>query len=120
MNDAIIKAAVNRFLIWKLPENFNPDAGISFSPSTCGMSYTNYWPIGTNLFTADQAEAMFRYCLEETEAAPTTPTPDPQLCQFYQVTTFPELVAAMEHHIEKLQSKLPKLDSGAPNQVRKA
>lgn len=34
--------------------------------------------------------------------------PDPQLCKFYDVTTFPELVAAMEAHILRLQAKLPK------------
>jgi hypothetical protein len=35
------------------------------------------------------------------------PEADPQLLKFYQVETFPDLVLAMERHIEKLQSKLP-------------
>lgn len=30
MTEAQIKHMVNRFLSWKLPDNFNPDAGISF------------------------------------------------------------------------------------------
>lgn len=30
MNDEQIKHMVDRFLMWKLPENFNPDDGISF------------------------------------------------------------------------------------------
>jgi hypothetical protein len=46
------------------------------------------------------------------------PQPDPQLCKFYDVTTFPELVAAMEEHILKLQTKLPKPPSFAPQRVR--
>jgi hypothetical protein len=32
--------------------------------------------------------------------------PDPQLCTFYQVSTFPDLVREMECHITKLQEKL--------------
>lgn len=54
-----IATMVNRFLGWKLPQNFNPDAGISFVPSTHPLS----WPIGTNLLTADQAKAMIEYLL---------------------------------------------------------
>jgi hypothetical protein len=45
-------------------------------------------------------------------------TPDAQLCKFYGVSTFQELVAAMEHHIAKLQAKLPQAPSLAPNRVR--
>jgi hypothetical protein len=44
--------------------------------------------------------------------------PDPQLCKFYAVSTFPELVAAMEYHIAKLQAKLPEPPSFAPQIVR--
>lgn len=35
-------------------------------------------------------------------------SPDPQLLKFYAVSDYPSLVAAMLHHIEKLQAKLPK------------
>jgi exonuclease VII large subunit len=34
--------------------------------------------------------------------------PDQQLCSFYQVDSFPALVAAQEQHIQKLQAKLAK------------
>jgi hypothetical protein len=55
-----------RFLGWRLPENFHPDAGISFNPVfNKGTRYEGkHKPIGTNLFDADQAEAMVRYMAE--------------------------------------------------------
>lgn len=67
MTDEQIKHMTERFLGWKLPENFNPDAGISFNPEY----HTHPWPtvarhepIGTNLFDYTQAEAMVRHMLE--------------------------------------------------------
>jgi len=54
----VIKEMVNRFLGWRLPEDFGPDCGVSFTP----LSHPNSWPIGTNLLTSDQAKAMFEYC----------------------------------------------------------
>lgn len=59
-----IKHMVNRFLGWKLPEDFTPDAGISFDVEKCRYGMTVHFPIGTNLFTATQAEAMIRYLTE--------------------------------------------------------
>lgn len=56
---AAIKDAVNRFLGWKLPKNFSPDNGIAFYPP----EQAQFWPIGTNLFTADEATAMFEHCI---------------------------------------------------------
>lgn len=57
----LIKQAVNRFLGWKLPSDFNPDGNINFYRQ---YEYNSpYYPIGTNLFTAEQAKAMFEYCL---------------------------------------------------------
>lgn len=53
----VIKQMVNRFLGWKLPPDFGPDCGISFTPFHPNGT-TRFEPIGTNLFTADQAEAM--------------------------------------------------------------
>lgn len=60
-----IKHMVNRFLIWKLPEDFNPDGGISFKSI---YNESTPWParhspIGTNLFDVIQAEAMIRYII---------------------------------------------------------
>lgn len=66
--DALIDKMVDRFLGWKLPKDFYPDAGISFKPSQPyeGDKYGNdsYWPIGTNLFTAEQAREMIKHMLE--------------------------------------------------------
>lgn len=60
MNDAQIKHMVDRFLTWKLPENFTPDAGISFEP-LYNNGTARHEPTGTNLFDAQQAEMMILY-----------------------------------------------------------
>lgn len=66
MTDEQIKHMTERFLSWKLPENFNPDAGISFDPVfNKGTPYEHrYQPTGTNLFDYTQAEAMVRHMAE--------------------------------------------------------
>lgn len=71
MTDEQIKYMVNRFLGWRLPENFTPDAGVSFNPeynieynATRGKPPARHQPSGTNLFDASQAEAMVRYIAE--------------------------------------------------------
>lgn len=66
MNDEQIKHMVNRFLAWKLPADFGPDNGISFDPvSNPGASYeSRREPVGTNLLTATQAEAMVRHMVD--------------------------------------------------------
>lgn len=61
-----IKHMVDRFLSWKLPADFTPDAGISFRAefnehTTHPMKHE---PTGTNLFDARQAEAMVRFMAE--------------------------------------------------------
>lgn len=63
---AQIKHMVDRFLMWKLPDDFNPDGGISFQRM---FNEHTPWPrkaepVGTNLFDAQQAEAMVRHMLE--------------------------------------------------------
>lgn len=62
---ASIKHMVDRFLGWKLPEDFSPDDGISFKATyNDGTPYVRkHEPVGTNLFSATQAEAMVRYML---------------------------------------------------------
>lgn len=66
-SEAQIKHMVDRFLGWRLPENFRPDNGISFKQVIYeGMAPENqaaHWPVGTNLFDYDQAEAMVRHML---------------------------------------------------------
>lgn len=58
----LINESVNRFLGWKLPANFAPDAGIMFKPNANTESPVQFQykhePTGTNLFRAGQAEAM--------------------------------------------------------------
>ena len=61
---------VDRFLGWQLPKDFAPDCGISFDGRKDDEWNKNKtWPIGTNLFTADQALAMFRHCVPSTGGA---------------------------------------------------
>lgn len=66
MNEDQIKHMAERFLRWRLPDDFRPDAGISFSPIyNGGTPYAaKQQPVGTNLFTAAQAEAMARHMVE--------------------------------------------------------
>lgn len=65
--DQQVKHMVERFLRWRLPENFNPDCGITFKAiynehSPFGPSKAE--PVGTNLFDYIQAEAMVRHMLD--------------------------------------------------------
>lgn len=67
LTDKQIKHMAERFLGWRLPENFAPDAGISFTPTfndhlPSGPMKHN--PTGTNLLDYTQAEAMVRYMAE--------------------------------------------------------
>lgn len=66
MTEDQIKYMVNRFLGWKLPENLNPDGGISFAPIGNEGTQHEYKrePTGTNLLDATQADAMVRYMIE--------------------------------------------------------
>lgn len=65
MEKTPIDVMVDRFLGWKLPEDFNPDGGISFKPTfNEGTPYEmKHKPSGTNLLTATQAKAMLEYVL---------------------------------------------------------
>lgn len=66
MRDDQIKHMVDRFLAWKLPSDFSPDGGVSFKAAF--NEHTAYpmkhEPVGTNLLTAQQAEAMIRHLIE--------------------------------------------------------
>lgn len=61
-----INHMVNRFLNWKLPENFNPDGGVSFKKMF--NEHTDHpmkhEPSGTNLLDADQAAVLVRHMIE--------------------------------------------------------
>lgn len=66
LTDAQIKHMTERFLGWRLPENFQPDGGISFE-----LNYNNgtpeggkHEPVGTNLLGYTQAKAMVVHMIE--------------------------------------------------------
>ena len=66
--EAMVEHMAQRFLGWKLPQDFHPDAGISFEPefnkewnAKQGKPPQRHEPVGTNLFSADQARAMVHY-----------------------------------------------------------
>ena len=61
---------VTRFLAWKLPSTFSPDCGISFDGrGKDARGGDKGWPVGTNLLTAEEARAMFEYCLAAPQSA---------------------------------------------------
>jgi hypothetical protein len=62
MDAAQIKHMVDRFLGWRLPENFAPDGGVSYTPPSYAAQVG--MPTGTNLFSATEAEAMVRHMVE--------------------------------------------------------
>ncbi|MCO5159638.1 MAG: hypothetical protein M9939_00760 [Mesorhizobium sp.] len=66
MTEAQIKHMVGRFLMWKLPENFSPDGGISFKRefNEHMPPAMKHEPVGTNLFDAVQAEEMVRHIVD--------------------------------------------------------
>jgi hypothetical protein len=76
--EAFIKRMVDRFLGWKLPENFSPDGGISFEKiGNAGTTYEyTREPIGTNLLDAVQATAMVRYMVNGVDGDPLQPVID--------------------------------------------
>lgn len=67
MTEAQIKHMVDRFLGWRLPENFQPDCGIKFDADAAKKidpRNARYEPNGTNLFDYTQAASMVRHMLE--------------------------------------------------------
>ncbi len=55
------RAMIDRFLSWRLPDDFAPDCYVTFDRDRAKAN--NGWPIGTNLLTAEQALAMLAYVL---------------------------------------------------------
>lgn len=60
-NKRPVAQMVNRFLGWKLPQTMYPDCYLSFDREKAKAN--NGWPIGTNLFSAEEAKGMFEYIL---------------------------------------------------------
>ena len=56
-----IKRLVDRFLGWPLPKDFSPDCYIRFDRESAERTLNR--PVGTNLFTAEQAQQMFEHAL---------------------------------------------------------
>ena len=63
MTEDQIKHMAERFLGWTLPENFAPDAGISFERLSHNRN-PYPMPLGTNLLDYTQAVAMVRHMVE--------------------------------------------------------
>lgn len=59
-SDERMRAMVSRFLGWPLPQTFSPDCYISFDRERANAVS---WPIGTNLFTATEAQQMLEHVL---------------------------------------------------------
>lgn len=70
MSKTMIDKMVDRFLGWKLPQDFGPDCGISFTPFHPNGT-TRFEPVGTNLFTADQARSMVKHMMADALPADT-------------------------------------------------
>ncbi len=63
MTEEQIKHMAQRFLGWKLPDDFGPDNGVSFEPFGNKGTAHEYRrePVGTNLLTYGQAIEMVRH-----------------------------------------------------------
>lgn len=70
MTEDQIKHMASRFCCWKLPENFNPDNGITFEPlmNKGTPQEMKRDPSGTNLLDFQQAIDMVRYISEDLPA----------------------------------------------------
>ena len=80
MNADQIKHMTERFLGWKLPENFHPDGGITFK-ATFNENTPHPMkaePVGTNLFDYSQAKAMVEYMIEGLPISSATPSKAPE------------------------------------------
>ncbi len=66
MTEEQIKYMANRFLMWKLPANFNPDGGISFDPIASKGTPHEFRrePVGTNLIGYTEAVEMVRHMID--------------------------------------------------------
>lgn len=72
IEEKLVKHLVDRFCGWHLPKDFHPDGGIMFMDVYDNGTEQGgkFEPVGTNLFTADQAKEMFRFLLEHEDGRP--------------------------------------------------
>jgi len=106
----LIDHLVNRFLGWKLPEDFHPDNHISINRDELAKLPEHCWPVGTNLFTADQARKMFEYCLaaaptqtEQTEQAVALEKPPCDCIQYLNGYAHPDCACANSGDLMRTQ-----------------
>lgn len=71
MSKTMIDKMVDRFLGWKLPEDFGPDSYITFDREKAKQN-PNFWPVGTNLLNAEQAREMVKHILVDALPASTS------------------------------------------------
>lgn len=66
MTEDQIKHMAERFLMWKIPQPFRPDNGISYTPYTKpgDTNYEAHRPSGTNLWGYTEAVEMVRHMLQ--------------------------------------------------------
>ncbi len=88
MKKRLIDAMVNAFLGWPLPKDFAPDCYINFDREKATVT-PHCWPVGTNLFTADQARQMFEHVVDKGIGLPTTEQPATILSRFATVPAPP-------------------------------
>lgn len=121
--DELYKAMVNRFLGWKLPADFGPDCGIEFTAH--GTHESLHWPVGTNLFTAEQALEMFKHCLPAELIAP--PADERECCgkcdkPAEQSSTLPPMPTPEQYQaaIGELAGRIRQADAVIVSLVQKA
>lgn len=104
---------IARLLTWKAPNHIPaPHGGV------CARTYVEY-PIDTPVEQRYWFEGSPLYTSPIIRPAEKlTDRPDAQLCRFYNVTTYPELVESMLHHIERLQQARAPLSDTHPGIIR--
>lgn len=117
MTEDQITKMVDRFLTWRLPEDFRPDAGISFKAEFNEHTAhpMKHEPTGTNLFTATQATEMVRHMVAEAEV-------DASTREYTPVTSIRELVNELGQNIKisarEMAGRHIKITIEGPNLVR--
>lgn len=123
---SVIDQMVNRFLAWKLPADFSPDGGVTFDNSYFGFGgeklertpSDNFWPIGTNLLTADQAKEMIKNMISGLEVPETYDTEfeaDAYMHGYFDCETMTaDDIKALRKEIIDLRQKIKQLSSPQP------
>jgi len=115
----LIDKMVDRFLRWELPKDFAPDSGIEFREPQkifpkIENANDNHWPVGTNLFDAQQAEEMIKYLLAADDSERTSEADGEVSPLNTLVTLLTERIKEKEEHIKRLEL------SGNPNDWKRA